>query len=196
MPRKKQTKKRVTKNKGAKGKPRKPQKRRAVVRRKRDDVKKTNKRKKEKLPGKYAYVIKDKNFGELRLINSANAWWLEREKVLRLIDAFKIDSTDDEACFYAGISIDQYKYFKKKHPEFSTIKTACKELPKFKARKTLFNDLHDPRTAMWYLERKLKEEFSPRQIIDDERRKRPFEDLTNEELAEFIKKSKKFLLKK
>ena len=84
-----------------------------------------------------AYTVKDKCFGEFSVLNSANAWWIDRVKVDDLIKAYKIDCTDEEACSDAGISIDQYKYFKEKHPNFSTVKQACKQIPFLKARRTI-----------------------------------------------------------
>ena len=36
----------------------------------------------------YAYTITDKMFGELKILNSANAWWLDKAKVHDLINAF------------------------------------------------------------------------------------------------------------
>ncbi|MDO8589973.1 MAG: hypothetical protein Q7R69_01750 [bacterium] len=108
----------------------------------------------------YAYTIKDRAFGILRVENSANAWYRDQGKVLRLITAFKYDATIKEACFSAGISIDQYKYFVEKHPEFSHIIEALRQMPVLRARKTIVDRLEtDPKVAMWYLARKRREEF-------------------------------------
>lgn len=108
----------------------------------------------------YAYTITDKIFGELRVLNSANAWWIDQGKVRELIQAYKIDATDEEACSYAGISLDQLKYFKELHPDFSNIKQACKQLPTLSARDTLVKSIKtDPEMALKYLERKRKREF-------------------------------------
>lgn len=112
-----------------------------------------------------AYVIQDKVFGELKIKNSANAWFLERAKVELLIAACKFDASVEECCAYAGISIDQYKYFMEKHPDFSTVKALCNKLPDLKARKTIVDDLDDPETAKWYLPRKRKGEFGERKEV-------------------------------
>jgi hypothetical protein len=112
---------------------------------------------------KYAYTITDKSFGEFKVLNSANAWWLDQLKVRDLIAAYKIDSTDEEACAYAGVSLEQLRYFKTLHPDFSLVKHACKQLPMLKARKTLNDSLDQPVHAQWFLERKRKAEFSKRE---------------------------------
>jgi len=107
-----------------------------------------------------AYTIRDRAFGILRVENSANAWYRDRGKLIRLINAFKYDATIKEACFSAGISLDQYKYFIEKHPEFSPIVEALRQMPILRARKTIVGRLEtDPKIAMWYLERKRREEF-------------------------------------
>lgn len=106
-----------------------------------------------------AYVIEDKIFGKLEVKNSANAWWLDRGKVERLMDTWKMDASETECLFYSGISDDQYKYFLKMHPHFSAVKVLIREGPNLKARKTIYNSLDNPETAKWYLERKKKNEF-------------------------------------
>jgi len=110
----------------------------------------------------YAYEINDKAFGIFKALNTANGWWLDRIKLDNLISAYKIDCTDEEACAYAGISLAQYKYFKELHPEFSDVKSACKQLPFLKARKTINEGLNEVENARWYMERKKKSEFSAR----------------------------------
>ncbi|MEK9131911.1 MAG: hypothetical protein AAB447_03310 [Patescibacteria group bacterium] len=107
-----------------------------------------------------AYVIKDKLFGEFSVKKSANAWYLNRGKVERLIEAFKYGVTIELACISIGISVDQYKYFKELHPEFSTIMEACRQIPKLRAVKTIVDALGtDVATARWYAERKMPEDF-------------------------------------
>jgi len=111
---------------------------------------------------KYAYTIKDKNFGEFKVLNSANAWWLESIKVERLIEVFKLDGTIEEARFYAGITEIQWKYFVKLHPEFYTIKEIISQYPALKARKEVVEGIDDFDKGLKYLERKRKKEWSPR----------------------------------
>lgn len=118
---------------------------------------------------KYAYVIKDRYFGEFFALNSANAWWMDQRKVEDLIRAFKIDCTQEEACTYAGITISQLKYFKELHREFSAVITACRNLPVLKARQKAVDSLDESySTAMDYLERKRKDEFAKKSITSGE----------------------------
>lgn len=117
---------------------------------------------------KFAYKIKDKSFADLEILNTANAWWLDKTKVVSVINAYKIDATDEEACAFAGISLRQLQYFKELHKNFCDVKAACKELPVLKARQTLVKDLDSPDSAKWYLERKKKKEFSTRQEMTGE----------------------------
>lgn len=108
----------------------------------------------------YAYEIKDINFGALQVLNTANGWWLDRSKVQRLIDSFKIGCTDEEACLYAGITVNTLKYFLQLHPEFYAIKKQLKDYPLLVARKTVVSALEkDPNLAMQYLTKKKKDEF-------------------------------------
>lgn len=106
-----------------------------------------------------AYVIKDKVFGDLAIKNSANAWWLDEIKVRDLIKACKLDATIEECLSFAGITQVQYDYFLKLHPDFSRVKTLCKELISIQARIAIANAIHSPDIAKWYLERKKKNEF-------------------------------------
>lgn len=124
----------------------------------------------------FAYLLKDVTFGELKVQNSANAWWTDKGKLERLVTAFKYDGTIKEACLLAGISIDQYRYFIELHPEFSPIIEACRQVPVLIARKTIVDNLHkDPATARWYLQKKAPGEFGSkveeRNAIEDMRQK-------------------------
>lgn len=120
----------------------------------------TEKKRQTGKKGKFAYTIKDKYFPDLRVLNTANAWWLDRAKVQALIDAFKIDSPIEEACVLAGISLDQYKYFVKLHSEFSSVKDSCKSLPVSTARTTVVANLgKSSHNSMEYLKRKKRIEF-------------------------------------
>ena len=109
---------------------------------------------------KFIYTITDKYFPDFNVLNTANAWWIDRGKVERMIQAFKIVAIVEEACVYAGITLDQYKYFVEKHPEFSTIRDLCRELPTLQARQEVVKGLSgDKEFALKYLERKRKKEF-------------------------------------
>ena len=108
----------------------------------------------------YAYTITDKFWGELKVKKSFNAWWLDRRKVERLVEVYKLDPTFEEALYYAGISRGQYDYFVEQHPEFSVIKEVLRQNPILVARQTINKALEtDVGNAWKYLSRKRKTEF-------------------------------------
>lgn len=87
---------------------------------------------------------------------------MSRCVVGKLEDAFSLGCTDEEASFHAGIHRSTLYDYEKSHPEFSDRKKALKLNPVLKARQTIFDNLDKPEFAKWYLERKVKAEFSPR----------------------------------
>lgn len=54
--------------------------------------------------------------------HSANAWWMDRVKVYALLIGFRYGANIKEACNFAGISTEQWKYFNEMHPDFSHLK--------------------------------------------------------------------------
>ena len=107
------------------------------------------------------YTITDKYFPDFNVLKSDNAWWVDKGKIERLIAAFKMDAAIMEACAYAGITYEQYKYFNEIHPEFSIVKQLCNELPTLQARQEVIKGIaNDKEFALKYLERKRKNEFS------------------------------------
>lgn len=141
---------------------------------------------------RYAYTITDKKFDEFRVLNSANAWWLDQSKVQRLIDAFKFDASVEEARAYAGISENQWKYFNKLHPDFSTVRAVCEQLPNLKARKTVVDNLDDASTAKWYLTKKKSKEFGDK--IDVTSGNEPLQ-RTPEQIEESAKRTAEWMSK-
>lgn len=111
------------------------------------------------------YEITDKVFFEpfvvMKPITRAGfAWWngVEgRGKVERLIAAFKNDLTVNEACISAGISREQYIYFCRVHPLFSTVKVRCKSVVAILAKQGIVGDVTHAegyRSRQWYLEKR------------------------------------------
>ena len=101
-----------------------------------------------------AYVIKDPLFDEFNVVKSANAWWMDKGKVDKLIDAFKSGHIIKTAIIYTGISQDQWRYFNETHPDFSRVKEACEEVQTFKAMNTVNINLDDPTMARWFMDRR------------------------------------------
>lgn len=84
------------------------------------------------------------------------------EVIAKLEEAFAWGCTDIEACLWADIATPTLYVYQEKNPEFLERKKALKETPILLARKTVVNAIKkgDRTTAMQYLERKKKEEFS------------------------------------
>jgi len=82
-----------------------------------------------------------------------------------LRQAFLFGATDEEACAFAKIGKSTLYDYQNAHPEFSEQKDQWKEDPILKAKKTVVDSLDDTKNAQWYLERKKKDEFSPRSEV-------------------------------
>ncbi len=83
----------------------------------------------------------------------------------KLEEAFSWDCNDREAALYAGINPDTLYEYQKKNPEFSERKALLKNKHILAARSTIVKSLKtDVKIAMWYLERKRRDEFSPKYI--------------------------------
>ncbi len=114
-----------------------------------------------------AYVVKDKHFGEFEVVKTANAWWADREKVDRLIVAFKNFMTVEQASNHAGITPWQWRYFSETHPDFSRVKAVCKSLTGMKAKVKMVELIEkgDGPTVRWFMEKTEPEEFGSAQPL-------------------------------
>lgn len=107
-----------------------------------------------------AYTMPSISGIALEVRSSANAWWMEEEKMQMLYAAFTFACPVREACAYAGITERQYKYFRSLHPEIDYVREGLEARVTLRARKTVIDAVStNPKIAMWYLERKLPEEF-------------------------------------
>ena len=88
----------------------------------------------------------------------------------KLTHAFAIGATDEEACSYADISPATLYNYQIEHPEFLEEKDRLKLKPILKAKNNIILALEDKEkgldTAKWYLERKKKDEFSLKQLME------------------------------
>lgn len=84
------------------------------------------------------------------------------ETLTKLEQAYSIDSTDEEACIFAGIGLSTLYSYQNENPKFIERKRLLKEKLALKARTVIADALNnnDESTAKWYLERKKKDEFS------------------------------------
>lgn len=113
-------------------------------------ITKPNKPEKDKV----AYVINDKVFGEFPVLRSANAWWMDSEKVEIIFECLKRRMSLLQASIRAKITDDQLYYFVEKHPKFSDIIVRSKEVLGIKVKEgltTLIERVDGP-TIRWYLE--------------------------------------------
>lgn len=90
------------------------------------------------------------------------------EPVLQKLEqAFSLDCSDEEACLHAGISPSTLYNYQNEHKEFLERKNLLKKTLVLKARTVIAEALNknDRCTASWYLERKMKSEFSTREEL-------------------------------
>lgn len=87
------------------------------------------------------------------------------ETLERLRQAFLRGCSDREAVAYAEIALSTLYEYQNKNPDFSEQKASWKTQPLLKARETVISKLDDVDTAMWYLERKMPEEFGKKQTV-------------------------------
>jgi len=93
---------------------------------------------------------------------------MTKETVDKLETAFSYGCTDLEACFFAGIHKQTLYNYQEKHPAFVDRKEQLKQNPVLLARESVVKNLKmDPNLALKYLERKKKDEFSPRVEMTD-----------------------------
>ncbi len=85
------------------------------------------------------------------------------EVIRKLEEAFALDCTTEEACFYADIARSTYYDNVKLRPDLSDRFEELKQRPFLKARQTIIKNLDIPEHAKWYMERKKKKEFAQRQ---------------------------------
>lgn len=89
------------------------------------------------------------------------------ETIDKLEYAFALGCSDLEACYYADIGKSTLYNYQNEHPEFLERKNTLKERPVFKARNEVMRAINegDTATARWFLERKVKQEFSAREEL-------------------------------
>lgn len=110
---------------------------------------------------------------------------MTKEVISKLEQAFSLGCTDLEACAYANICHQALYDYQEKYPRFTERKAQLKQKPILLARQTVVTALKEPDSAKWFLERKLKKEFSLRQELTGEDGKDlfpPLDDVQRERL--------------
>jgi len=88
---------------------------------------------------------------------------MTEEKVKKLEEAFALDASVGEACFYADISKTTYYNWLEKAPELVNRFEALRERPVLLARQSVIDSMKEnPDIALKYLERKRRKEFATR----------------------------------
>ena len=86
--------------------------------------------------------------------------------VRKLIEAFKLDVSVEEACLYARISKDTYYRKLKEDEDFSDEIASAQMYATMAAGLSVIKAIpNDPHLALRYLERKRREEFSTQQSV-------------------------------
>jgi len=86
---------------------------------------------------------------------------LTPDTVHKLEEAFALDATVGEACFYADISRTTYYEWIKNNPELADKFERLREKPVLLARESVVKALKtDPELSLKYLERKRRSEFA------------------------------------
>ena len=91
------------------------------------------------------------------------------DEVLRkLADGFASSMTDIEACLYADIAPSTLYLYANDHEGFSEWKEALKKEPGLKAKMNKVKAIKegDQDASSWWLERKNKDEFSSKSVVD------------------------------
>ena len=76
------------------------------------------------------------------------------DKLQKLETAFRMGCNKTEAIAYAEISDSTFYDYIKRNPELSDKIKRWQQNPILKAKHTIFQNLDDPKTAQWYLEKK------------------------------------------
>jgi hypothetical protein len=89
------------------------------------------------------------------------------EVIKRLDDALRDGANITQACLLAGISQETYYLHVKTNPVFAETMESAKNWLNVIAKKNLADALkdNDKETSKWWIERKEKQEFSPRSEI-------------------------------
>ena len=103
------------------------------------------------------YTLQCERFPDFRVKFTYNGWWIDRRKLERLIEGFRIDLNNKEACVYAGISEQDLHYFIKIHPEFSNHIRACKSEVGMMAKIAIAEKIEE--IAEWYLTHRRSHEY-------------------------------------
>lgn len=113
---------------------------------------------------------------------------LTETELQKLEEIFMVNGSDEDACFYAGISPRKLYYYQEQNPDYLQRKKALKNMPKLKAKKVLSEalDKRDKDIAKFILER-TDREYSTKQKVEVDNR-RPIIEVYSEDAKEQLSK--------
>lgn len=95
---------------------------------------------------------------------------MEKDILEKLNMAWSYGCTDAEACVFADITMLELSDIFKEYPELKEERRILKSKPKLKARMNIVDSINAGNldTSKWYAERKMKDEFSTKQVVEEE----------------------------
>jgi hypothetical protein len=108
------------------------------------------------------YVEHDALAEPFPLYESANAWWTDVAKVVKLFNGFVRFRTATRAMVFAGITRDQYYYFIEVHPHFTNAIERFREY-RLSIHLDKVNSAKDWHASAFILERELPQEYGRQQ---------------------------------
>jgi|AntAceMinimDraft_4_1070372.scaffolds.fasta_scaffold41292_3 hypothetical protein len=94
---------------------------------------------------------------------------MTKDVLLKLDECFLADLSDEQACYIAGISTTPFYEYQDRTEGYKERKHTLKNMTTAKAKINIAKEINDAdkEISKWYLERKLKSEFSTRQEVDN-----------------------------
>lgn len=93
---------------------------------------------------------------------------ITNEVLAKLDEAFLNGHTDEEACLIAEIDPSTFYRYIEKHPNYASRKELLKRNVTIAARKNIVKKIQEGNVELskWWMERKAKEEFNPKEDIE------------------------------
>lgn len=95
---------------------------------------------------------------------------MKKDILKKLNNAWSYGCTDAEACLFADITIADLQEIFKQNPNLKDERRLLKKKPNMKARMNIVDSINAGNldTSKWYTERKMKDEFSTKQVVEEE----------------------------
>jgi len=99
--------------------------------------------------------------------NAGRKTVMTKEVLRKLDECFLNDLSDRQACYIVDINPESLYAYQREHPKYTERKATLKEMTIANAKKNIAQAIkeEDKDMSKWYVERKLKSEFSTKQEI-------------------------------